>query len=153
MNKSYKIISAFCCLLAFSACGDDNGSSSTDDCSDCYSSSSSLSSSDSKIFDDYDDYQDSSAMGTIFKSELGSVSIIKDEVKDTRSGKIYKTIKFGPYVWMAENVNDDVRGTKAFATTKKVQTAKPMAGCTWTRTSISHAPKVLAFHPKKISII
>ena len=82
MNKSYKIISAFCCLLAFSACGDDNGSSSTDDCSDCYSSSSSLSSSDGKVFDGYDDYQDSSAMGTIFKSELGSVSIIKEEVKD-----------------------------------------------------------------------
>ena len=124
MNKSYKIISAFCCLLAFSACGDDNGSSSTDDCSDCYSSSSSLSSSDSKIFDDYDDYQDSSAMGTIFKSELGSVSIIKDEVKDTRSGKIYKTIKFGPYVWMAENVNDDARGTKSICYDEKSSNCK-----------------------------
>ena len=124
MNKSYKIISAFCCLLAFSACGDDNGSSSTDECSDCYSSSSSLSSSDSKIFDDYDDYQDSSAMGTIFKSELGSVSIIKDEVKDTRSGKIYKTIKFGPYVWMAENANDDARGTKSMCYDEKSSNCK-----------------------------
>lgn len=124
MDKSYKIISTFCCLLAFWACGDDNGSSSTDECSDCYSSSSSPSSSDSKIFDGYDNYQDSSAMGTPFKSELGSVSIIKEEVKDTRSGKIYKTIKFGPYVWMAENVNDDARGTKSICYDEKSSNCK-----------------------------
>lgn len=63
-------------------------------------------------------------MGTPFKSELGSVSIKKDEVKDTRSGKIYKTIKFGPYVWMAENVNDDARGTKSICYDEKSSNCK-----------------------------
>ena len=124
MNKSCLIISTFCCLLAFWACGDDNGSSSTDECSDCYSSSSSLSSSDRKIFDGYDDYQDSSAMGTQFKSEIGSASIIKGSVKDSKSGKTYNTIEFGPYVWMAENVNDDARGTKSICYDEKSSNCK-----------------------------
>ena len=52
-----------------------------------------------------DAFKDSSITGTQYNSNAGVVSIIKSEVLDEKSGNTYKTIQFGPYTWMAENVN------------------------------------------------
>ncbi len=72
-----------------------------------------LDSSSSSVLDELnpDEYLDSAALGSDFNSGMGSASIVKSEVSDSRSGRDYKTIQFGPYIWMAENVNDGIHSS------------------------------------------
>ena len=72
-----------------------------------------LDSSSSSVLDELnpDEYLDSAALGSDFNSGMGTASIVKSEVSDSRSGRDYKTIQFGPYIWMAENVNDGIHSS------------------------------------------
>ena len=52
------------------------------------------------------DYKDSSAIGDKYKTQNGTtITIVKGEVLDKKNGRTYKTVKFGPYTWMAENAD------------------------------------------------
>ena len=94
------------CAIGFSfflfACGGNSGSTGGNEVD--FSSSS---------VDDFnvDDYLDSAAIGSGFNSGMGASTIVRGVLNDSRSGKDYKTIQFGPYVWMAENVNDGIHSS------------------------------------------
>ena len=90
-----KAFFSLCLVLPFyiNACGGDSDSSPT------------TTSEDERDNLGGDAFKDTSITGTQYKSNAGVVSIIKGEIVDEKSGNTYKTIQFGPYTWMAENVN------------------------------------------------
>ena len=97
-RASRKALLLACSILPFFtyACGGDSGSSATEN---------------EYIEEDDEDnlggenFRDTSITATQYNSNVGVVSIIKDEILDVKSGNSYKTIQFGPYTWMAENAN------------------------------------------------
>ena len=94
------------CTIGFSfflfACGGNSGSTGGNEVD--FSSSS---------VDDFnvDDYLDSAAIGSGFNSGMGTSTIVRGVLNDSKTGKDYRTIQFGPYVWMAENVNDGIHSS------------------------------------------
>ena len=100
MKRNLLFTSALCATFALTACGDNDGSSDENE----------LASSSSLLELDEDSYIDTSAQGNIFNSGLGESLIIKGEVYDSKSDRTYKTIQFGAYIWMAENVNNESYG-------------------------------------------
>jgi Fibrobacter succinogenes major domain (Fib_succ_major). len=97
-NMFRKTFFSSCIILPFFmyACGGDSGSSAAE-----YE----YNEEDDDDILGGDAFKDSSITGTQYNSNAGVVSIIKSEVLDEKSGNTYKTIQFGPYTWMAENVN------------------------------------------------
>ena len=92
-------------MASLVACGDDD-SSFTGKGND----KPEFSSPEDDVFDS-EEYLDSTAIGDAFYSEMGSATIVKGEVDDYRRDMVYKTIQFGPYVWMAENAYDDIHSS------------------------------------------
>lgn len=102
-------------LLGLAACGDSSSSSDsgtpddsisddyTDDGSSEADSSGKGSSKKDDPFLDSKEYKDSSVIGSVINSGMGLASVRTDSYKD------YKTIRFGAYEWMAENIkiNDE----------------------------------------------
>lgn len=88
-------LSAFLVLpLLTCACGDDDSSD--------FEAPSSSSAQDDILGGD--EYKDSSAIGDKYKTQNGTVTILKGEYEDSRNGKTYKTVQFASYIWMAENL-------------------------------------------------
>jgi len=97
-------------LLGLAACGDSSSSSDSgtpdDSISDDYTedgsseadSSGKGSSKKEDPFLDSKEYKDSSAIGSVINSGMGPASVRTDSYED------YKTIRFGAYEWMAENI-------------------------------------------------
>lgn len=144
MKNYFIAIIAFCSILAWTSCSENNSvTESKDDESELSSSSSSDIEKDfNDEFDDENDnefdpsssssrksekenaksssssarksvaeeYTDSLVLGTKIRSEFGDVSILQNKYKDSKTGDIYKTIQFGPYIWMAENVRNPKYG-------------------------------------------
>lgn len=94
------------CALGFSfflfACGGHSGSTGSDEVD--------LSSSSVDDFN-VDDYLDTAAIGKGFVSGMGTSTIVRGVLNDIRTGRDYKTIQFGPYVWMAENMDNGSRSS------------------------------------------
>ena len=88
----------FCAPFALMACGGDNDNSSS------YVNEDTPDSSSSTLDSNTSNYQDSSAIGNNFNSGMGNATVINGEIYDSKSRHTYKTIQFGAYVWMAENV-------------------------------------------------
>ena len=97
-NIFRKTFFSSCIILPFFlyACGGDSGSSAAE-----YE----YNEEDDDDILGGDAFRDTSITGTQYNSNAGVVSIIKSEILDEKSGNTYKTIQFGPYTWMAENVN------------------------------------------------
>lgn len=51
-----------------------------------------------------DKYVDSTLLGEKFDSNIGTLDIVKGSIYDSTYDREYKTVKIGPYVWMAENL-------------------------------------------------
>ncbi len=85
-------------LLNLAACGD--SSSSSESINEDYTEDDSSENDDTVL--DSKEYTDSSAIGTAINSGMGTTSITKDSIYG------YKTIRFGAYEWMAENVEEYV---------------------------------------------
>lgn len=127
MKNLFIAIPVFCGFLALAACGDnkDNSvsvndekdssssvqSSSSKTSSKTSSSSIKNSSSSNALDQDSKDYKDTTAKGSDIHSGMGEATIISDKETDLGTGASYKTIKFGPYIWIAENVNHLNYGT------------------------------------------
>lgn len=94
------------CALGFSfflcACGGHSGSTGSDEVD--------LSSSSVDDFN-VDDCLDTAAIGKGFVSGMGASTIVRGVLNDFRTGRDYKTIQFGPYVWMAENMDNRSRSS------------------------------------------
>ena len=103
MKHLFSITAALCGLLFLSSCDGESGSTVSGKCEDC-------SSSFTPDGLEAEDYRDTSATGIDYNSGMGTATIVTGTVYDSWSGDSYKTIQFGPYVWMAENVNNNTRG-------------------------------------------
>lgn len=56
-------------------------------------------------------YKDSSLVGVKYKSDLGMMNIVNGTIYDSTYNHEYKTVRIGPYEWIAENLLD---ATSAF---------------------------------------
>jgi uncharacterized protein (TIGR02145 family) len=99
-------------LLALSAvffavaCGGASDSPESDASADYSSSGAGNSSSSGSGNLSYSEFADSTGVTKSFESPLaGSTKIVLDSVKDERDGQVYPTLRIGPYVWMAKNLN------------------------------------------------
>jgi hypothetical protein len=107
MRKMFFTIIAGALLLA--ACDDSSTSANSTDIPQ---------SPDTKVTNSYDTKETSSSSNTSISSDsktqesnssttksTGKCSNASDDLIDSRDGKIYKTVKIGDQIWMAENMN------------------------------------------------
>ena len=100
--KKAILSASFVLPLLTCACGDDDSSDFEFETSSSSVEDDVLSSEDNEE----SDYKDSSAIGDKYKTQNGTtITIVKGEVLDKKNGRTYKTVKFGPYTWMAENAD------------------------------------------------